>query len=97
VGEATSLDRKSGEADLSRRAVEDLQFCGPFLEMCFNRARTPLEREPRHKLKLPHPRERTAEDIVDLAVPSAIDACVAGIGQVGMVESVLCLHFKFHR
>jgi hypothetical protein len=56
-----------------------------------------LEREPRHKLQLPHPRERTAENIVYLAVPSAIDACVAGIGQVGMVESVLCLHFKFHR
>ena len=56
----------------------------------------PLEREPRHKLQLPHPGERTAEDIVDLTVPRTIDAGVAGIAQVGMVECVLCLHFQFH-
>ena len=60
-------------------------------------AKRRLEREPRYKLQLPHPGERTAEDIVDLSIPRAIDAGVAGIGQVGMVESVLCLHFKFHR
>jgi hypothetical protein len=60
-------------------------------------AKRTLERKPRYKLKLPHSSERTPEDIVYLTIPSAIDAGVAGIGQVGMVESVLCLHFQFHR
>jgi hypothetical protein len=35
--EAATLDRKSGEADLSRRAVEGSAFYGPFVEMFFNR------------------------------------------------------------
>jgi hypothetical protein len=51
------------------------------------------EGKPCYKLQLPHPGEGAPENIVDLVVPRTIDAGVAGIRQVRMVESVLCLYF----
>ena len=53
-----------------------------------------LEREPCDELQLSHPGKRAAEDIVNLAIPRTINASVAGISQVGMVENILCLYFQ---
>ena len=55
-----------------------------------------LESEPRHELQLTHPGKGAAEDIGYLTITRTIDTSVAGVSQVGMVESVLCLHLKFH-
>ena len=56
-----------------------------------------LEREPRHKLQLTHAGEGAAEDIGYLAVARAIDAGVGGVGQIGMIERILCLYFELQR
>ena len=56
-----------------------------------------LERESCYKLQLTHAGEGAADDIGYLAVARAIDAGVGRVSQVGMIECILCLHFKLHR